>query len=290
VRGEPVTAAAAWGACAAFIIQIFFDFSGYSEMAVGLGLLFNFRLPINFAAPLRATNMFDLWRRWHITLSRLARDLIYVPLSRGDVGTIRRSLNLFLTMVVIGIWHGAGWPFVVWGAYNGVLLWINQIWQTLVPGRPSRGGRAIGWVLTFAAFVSGGVFFRSPDMTTAWHLITAMVGLGDAPVAAHLALDWDDWLISQGVVSDTFLRTWFGTSWTMVGMLWTLGALAIILVLPDTMEIVDYREGDAQSHWRRPAGWLKWRPSWPALVAVAILFFAAFSMIGRVSEFFYYQF
>jgi alginate O-acetyltransferase complex protein AlgI len=113
VRGEPVTAAAAWSACAAFIIQIFFDFSGYSEMAVGLGLLFNFRLPINFAAPLRAANMFDLWRRWHITLSRLARDLIYVPLSRGDAGTIRRSLNLFLTMVVIGVWHGAGCPFVV---------------------------------------------------------------------------------------------------------------------------------------------------------------------------------
>ena len=291
-RGEPVTAPAAWIGCFAFTSQIYFDFSGYSDMAVGLGLLFNFRLPINFAAPLRSTSMFDLWRRWHVTLSRLARDLVYVPLSRGDTGTLRRSLALFLTMVLIGIWHGSGWPFVAWGAYNGVLILINQAWRSARgSGRATRVGRFFGWALTLTVFACGAVFFRGADIETSWHLIRAMAGFGGIAAPQQLPLyHWDDWLIERGLISEAFIRSWFGSWWTASETLWTVATLAIALLVPDTMEIVNYREGDAQSNWRRPLGILAWRPSAAALVVVTIVFTATFFRLGRVAEFLYYQF
>ena len=290
-RGDPVTAFAAWAACFCFVAEIYFDFSGYSDMAVGLGLLFNFRLPINFAAPLRAANMFDLWRRWHITLSRLARDLVYVPLSRGEPGVLRRSFNLMLTMILIGVWHGAGWTFVAWGAINGVLLLINQAWQAVWgPGRKTASGRFLGCALTFTAFAAGGVFFRATDIDAAWHILKAMSGFGDAVAAGAITMEWDDWLIRRGYVSAPFVLSWFGTTWSIIGTLWTALALAIAWLVPDTMEITGYREGDAQSNWRRPVGILAWRPSPVVLVAMSLLFVGAFASLGRVSEFLYYQF
>src|SRR5450631_3834974 len=129
--GAPITAAAAWGASVAYSVQLYFDFSGYSDMAVGLGLLFNFRLPINFAAPFRATSIIDLWRRWHISLSRFLRDFVYVPMGGNERGWVRRSINLIATMVLGGLWHGANWTFIVWGAFHGVLLVFNHLWRTL---------------------------------------------------------------------------------------------------------------------------------------------------------------
>src|SRR3954451_18795972 len=128
-RGEALTAAAAWGAADAYTAKLYFDFSRYSDMAIGLGLLFNLRLPINFAAPLRATNIIDLWRRWHISLSRFLRDFVYLPLGGAAGPPARRTINLFLTMVLGGLWHGANWTFVLWGAFHGVLLATNHAWR-----------------------------------------------------------------------------------------------------------------------------------------------------------------
>ena len=142
-RGEALTAAAAWGAAYAYTAQLYFDFSGYSDMAVGLGLLFNLRLPINFAAPLRATSIIDLWRRWHISLSRFLRDFVYVPLGGAAGGPARRTTNLFLTMVIGGLWHGANWTFVLWGAFHGVLLAVNHALAAVArTARPRREARA----------------------------------------------------------------------------------------------------------------------------------------------------
>jgi D-alanyl-lipoteichoic acid acyltransferase DltB (MBOAT superfamily) len=290
-RGESVTGFAAWAGATAFSLQIYFDFSGYSDMAVGLALLFNFRLPINFAAPLRAVNMFDLWRRWHITLSRLARDLIYVPLSLRHRGVAPRAFALMLTMVVIGLWHGAGWTFVAWGAFHGVLLLVNQFWRWLRgPGRGTPAGRLAGWALTFTAFVIGAVFFRAADMDTAFSMFAAMAGFGGAAVPEQLVLDWDNWIIRHGYVSEAFVRIWLGQSWSVVGTLWTALAFAIAMLVPDTMEITGYREGDAQSKWRRSLGIFAWQPSPLTLGATAALFVVIFASIGRVSEFLYYQF
>jgi D-alanyl-lipoteichoic acid acyltransferase DltB (MBOAT superfamily) len=289
-RGEPLTALAAWGGTLAFVLQIFFDFSGYSEMAIGLGLLLNYRLPLNIAAPHRATNLADLWRRWHITLARFLRDFIYVPLSFGDPGQARRSLNLFITMTLGGLWHGANWTFVVWGAIQGLGLAINMVWHSWRgPRRHTLTGQIVGWFLTFSTFVMSGVFFRAADLSTGWYMIAAMSGFGGAPVAElHNAAD--NWVVAEGYVSSIALRTWFGATWSVAGTAWTLGALAIVLAIPDTMEIVDYREGDAQSHWRRSTGILAWQPSLPRLAIVAVLFGVTLVNIGQVSEFLYYQF
>jgi alginate O-acetyltransferase complex protein AlgI len=290
-RGEPIMAAAAWGGCFAFVAQIYFDFSGYSDMAIGLGLLFNLHLPVNFAAPLRATSMLDLWRRWHVTVSRLARDLIYVPLSRGDQGSFRRSFNLGLTMMVLGIWHGAGWTFVAWGAYNVVLILINQSWQSMRGlRRPSRFGRLVGWFLTFTAFCASSAFFRAADIETSWHLITAMTGFGGAPIPDVLTIKWDQWGIRRGYISEEFVRAWFGNAWTLVGTLWTALALVIALLMPDTLEIVNYRYGDAQSEWRRRIGDWVWSPTWITLAATSALLVAGLMQLGQVSEFLYFQF
>ncbi len=289
-RGEAVTAFAAWAGSTAFVAQIYFDFSGYSEMAIGLGLLFNYKLPINFAAPLRSVSLFDLWRRWHITLSRFMRDFVYIPLGFNHPGALRKSLNLMITMVLGGLWHGASWTFIAWGAFHGVLLLINVAWREFRgPGRPGPAGRLTGWVLTFGSFVVGAVFFRSADIHGAWHMFTAMAGFGDAAVAEH-HFQVDDWMIRHGYVSDELVRVWLGATWSVVGTLWTAAALFIVLAVPDTMEITGYREGDAQSDWRRPAGFLAWRPSPVSLAIVTMMFIVVFLNVGRVNEFLYYQF
>jgi len=290
-HGEPLTLFEAWGGGLAYTLQIYFDFSGYSDMAIGLGLLFNLYLPVNFAAPLRATSMLDLWRRWHVTVSRLARDLIYVPLSRGDQGSFRRSFNLGLTMMVLGIWHGAGWTFVAWGAYNVVLILINQRWQLMRgPRRPTQIGRFVGWALTFTAFCAGSVFFRAYDIETSWHLIKAMSGFGGAPVPDMLTIKWDQWGIRNGYISEQFVRTWFGNTWTLVGTLWTALAMAIALFVPDTLEIVNYRYGDAQSDWRRSLGSWVWSPTGVTVAATSAVLVVALLHLGQVSEFLYFQF
>jgi alginate O-acetyltransferase complex protein AlgI len=286
-RGEPVTAFAAWAGCITFIMQIYFDFSGYSDMAVGLGLLFNYRLPINFASPLRSTSISDLWRRWHITLTRLCRDLIYVPLAR-DRGPVRRWFSLWFTMVAVGVWHGAGWTFVLWGAGQGLLLLINQWWrQWRGAVRPTALRQIIGWILTFGSFAASATLFRAPNLGTSWNLISAMSGFGNAPIAdRHFEID--DWMIRHGYMSDIFVRMWLGSTWSVVATIWMLAALTVVLVVPDTMEVTNYREGDAQSNWRR--SFLTWRPSLASLAAVVTIFAVVFTKIGRVSDFLYFQF
>ena len=289
-RSEPLTAIAAWGGAVAFSLQLLFDFSAYSEMAVGLGLLFNYRLPINFAAPLRATNLFDLWRRWHVTLSRFLSEFIYMPLRRGHPGAWWGALCLVSTLVVSGLWHGANWTFIIWGAIHGVGLLLNVVWRKLV-GSDRFGvfGSVTGWFVTFTIFAAAIVFFRAADVTAAWWIVRAMAGLGNAPIAeSYLAVD--GWFVGSGLTSDVLLRTWFGAAWSIRASLWTLGVLALMLIVPDTMEIVGYDEDDARSNWRRPAGILTWRPSLPAFGVIAILFALVFASIGRVSEFLYYRF
>lgn len=289
--GVPVTAAAAWGASFAYSLQLYYDFSGYSDMAVGLGLLFNLRLPLNFAAPFRATSIIDLWRRWHITLSRFLRDFIYVPLGGNGAGQFRRAVNLLTTMVIGGLWHGANWTFIAWGAFHGVMLTVNHLWRTWRGPRSSTPlGNLAGWALTFTAFVIGMTFFRSADIQTAGRLIEAMAGFGSAAGDASLAVSFDFWAIEKGVVTESFLRQWFGAHWSLIGTIWTVGVLAIALTLPDTMELVNYREGEPHSDWRRTWGPLTWSPSIIWTAAMVALFGVVFVNLGSFSQFLYYQF
>ena len=156
----------AWAGALAYTLQIYFDFSGYTDMALGIALMFGIRLPINFDSPYKATSIIEFWRRWHMTLSRFLRDYLYIPLGGNRHGKLRRYVNLMITMLLGGLWHGAGWTFVLWGALHGAYLTINHLWRDLVAERflqraPGWLGAPIGGLLTFVAVVSAWVLFRS---------------------------------------------------------------------------------------------------------------------------------
>lgn len=168
----------AWGAALAYSFQLYFDFSGYSDMAIGLSLALNVRLPYNFNSPYKALSIADFWKRWHISLSTFLRDYLYIPLGGNRCGGARRYANLLLTMLIGGMWHGAGWTFIVWGGLHGSYLVINHAWQH-VRGPRSAGAaeRAAAWLLTFVAVVVAWVFFRAHDFGSAWSVIAGMAGL-----------------------------------------------------------------------------------------------------------------
>jgi hypothetical protein len=203
-----------------------------------------------------------------------------------------RAIAVMITMTLAGLWHGAGWTFVVWGAFHGCLLIINTIWQRLTPERdePTLAGQLAGWALTFTAFVVSAVFFRAADIETSGRLLAAMAGYGHPSIAEAITVQHDWWAISQGWISEAFIRTWLGSTWSVTGTALTLLALAIALFVPDSMEVTGYREADAQSNWRRKIGPLAWRPSFVAVCVAFLLFAEVFFRLGQVSEFLYYQF
>ena len=188
-----LAASAAWLGVTAYTLQIYFDFSGYSDMAVGLSLLFGVRLPYNFNSPYQAWNITEFWRRWHMTLSRFLRDYLYVPLGGNRHGRARRYINLMITMLLGGLWHGASWTFVIWGGLHGAYLVVNHGWLWLRErlGWKSAGdtpaaivGRVAGVALTMLCVMVGWVFFRAPDTLSARSILGSMFGLanGDAPI------------------------------------------------------------------------------------------------------------
>lgn len=170
----------AWVSALGYSFQIYFDFSGYSDMAIGIGMLFNIRLPINFASPYKSRSIQEFWRRWHITLSNWLRDYVYFPLGGNRRGPWRTYANLIATMLIGGLWHGAGWGFVIWGGLHGAALAVNR-WY-------SRSGWPklpvfVAWPLTFLFVTVVWVFFRSSSLDNAFVHLRAMVDI------AHIAHD-----------------------------------------------------------------------------------------------------
>ncbi len=181
--GVALQAAEAWLGALAYTFQLYFDFSGYSDMAVGLSLLFNIRLPYNFNSPYQSLNISDFWRRWHMSLSTFLRDYLYIPLGGNRRGGARRYVNLMLTMLLGGLWHGANWTFVIWGGLHGLYLGINHGYRALMGERLARVERwpvyrALAWALTFCAVVVAWVLFRAPDFATAACVLKGMLGQG----------------------------------------------------------------------------------------------------------------
>ncbi|MGE0419405.1 MAG: MBOAT family protein, partial [Acetobacteraceae bacterium] len=174
----PLNAAEAWAAAVGYTLQIYFDFSGYSDMAIGLGLMFGLRLPFNFDAPYRAVSIRDFWRRWHMTLSRFLRDYLYIPLGGNRCGPVRQAFNVIVTMLLGGLWHGANWTFVVWGGLHGVGLAVNHLWAQTGLRLP----RVVAWALTLLFVIAGWVLFRCPDFATAGEVLASMAfrhGVGE---------------------------------------------------------------------------------------------------------------
>ena len=176
--------ALAWQAALAYSLQLYFDFSGYSDMALGLAGLFGLTLPVNFDAPYRATSIREFWRRWHMTLSRFLRDYLYIPLGGSHAGPARAYAAALGTMLLCGLWHGAGWTFIAWGGLHGVAVCCNRWWM----GRGFALPAPLGWALTMLFVVAGWVLFRADDFAGAARMLTAMAGQGGAARA-----DEDGW-------------------------------------------------------------------------------------------------
>ncbi len=172
-RGIDLTFFEAWYATLSYALQIYFDFSGYSDMAIGLARMLNVRFPLNFDSPYQATNISDFWRRWHITLGAFLRDYLYIPLGGSRVGRLRQAANLMATMLLAGLWHGAGWNFVVWGGLHGLFLVIHREYRRLLPPLPAMAGQA----LTLAAVILAWVPFRAASLSATLIVFRGLFGL-----------------------------------------------------------------------------------------------------------------
>ncbi len=185
----------AWLGALAYTFQLYFDFSGYSDMAIGLSWLFNIRLPFNFNSPYKAVNISDFWRRWHISLSTFLRDYLYIALGGNRHGPLRRYINLGITMLLGGLWHGASWSFVFWGGLHGVLLVINHGFHAACGAARleylgnSRIFRFLSWALTMLSVIIAWLFFRAESFDGAVRMLQGLVGMNDpAPTGMHSLL------------------------------------------------------------------------------------------------------
>jgi alginate O-acetyltransferase complex protein AlgI len=281
----------AWTATLAYALQIYFDFSGYSDMAIGMALMFGIRLPVNFRSPYKACSIIDFWRRWHITLSRFLRDYLYIPLGGNRTGKLRRYTNVMITMLLGGLWHGASWTFVAWGAVHGICLVANQLWRSTlsklprlnaalgrVP-RPLRVGAA--WGTTFSIVLASWVLFRAATMQGALSMLYAMIGMSGRVTAQTFvpatSIRFADlpWTLS--------VDSYAAVAATVVGL-----GLAITMILPSTMDVFRYREYRNPPQGRRRR-W-QWRPTgWWALGVATALSLSMFGMWQHL-EFLYFQF
>lgn len=179
---EILTFAEGWATSLSFTFQLYFDFSGYTDMAIGLALLFNIKLPINFNSPYKATDIQDFWRRWHITLTRFLRDHIYIPLGGNKTKRFRVHGNLMATFLIGGLWHGAGWTFIFWGFIHGLAMLSHRIWKNL----GFRMNRLLGGLLTFNFVNLSWVFFRANEWEDAIKVLKGMFGFEGVIISKYL--------------------------------------------------------------------------------------------------------
>jgi alginate O-acetyltransferase complex protein AlgI len=259
-----VTFVEAWAGALGYTLQLYFDFSGYSEMAVGLGLMLNFSLPINFNSPYKATSIIDFWRRWHISLSAFLKNYLYIPLGGNRRGEWGRMRNLLLTMLLGGLWHGAGWTYVIWGGLHGLFLVVNHGWRKLNISLP----RQVAWTLTFLCVIIAWVFFRANTVSDAVLIVQAMMDYSQV----DFPISWENRF--------AFLKTWgiaFRPLPALIGGSREIVILVLLTVVvkwaPNTMEIVQ-----------------KQRYNWIWAIAISIILFLSLINMSRTSDFLYFQF
>ena len=282
MAGAVIGPVEAWIGSLCYALQLYFDFSGYSDMAVGLGYLFGIRLPLNFNSPFKARSIIDFWRRWHMTMTRFFTNYIFTPTAMkhrrkamaGDYGPWKKFLAtaawpVIFTFLIAGVWHGAGWSFVVYGLIHGFALAVNQGWREFK--MPSLSP-VVGWVLTMSVVVSGLVVFRAPDLATSGAILASMWGFS--------------FLFDFGAADAVSLDIPFA-----VGLITIYGT--IVLLLPNTQEILRryWVSSDPQPEATKSLlPWLMWRPSRTWAVAAALVLVIAFTMMGNNTSFLYYKF
>jgi D-alanyl-lipoteichoic acid acyltransferase DltB (MBOAT superfamily) len=283
----------AWGGVFAYAFQLYFDFSGYSDMAIGVSLLFGIHLPLNFNSPYKSANIIDFWRRWHMTLSRFLRDYLYVPLGGNRKGPVRRYLNLMLTMLLGGLWHGAGLNFAVWGALHGLYLMINHGWNALASRlrfpQSSPLWKVLSTALTFGAVCVAWVFFRATDFGKATLILRGMAGDFGVSLPASIGLQLGSLkpLLEQSGITfflgggTRFIATW---GWVAVA-----GALAFLF--PNTQQIMArYKTVQGEHIVPYRADWLNWQPSRRWAIYLGIILLGSLLSLSRPAEFLYFQF
>jgi len=267
----------AWGATLSYTFQLYYDFSGYTDMAIGAALFFNITLPINFNSPYKAVNIQDFWRRWHITLSNWLRDYIYIPLGGNRLGEFRTFGNIAITFLIGGLWHGAGWTFVIWGALHGGALIVHRLWTKTRIVLP----RLFAWAITFLFVNVAWVFFRAESLDSALRMLKSLFSL-EHFVFGNIFVGLLNYL------SPFALPTLPTTQEAMIVSVKTLEHLAVFglvaLILPNSMQMINVIRYQG-----RLALTYQWR--WVFFVSLA-LFFASMTFVGNVmpSKFLYFNF
>jgi alginate O-acetyltransferase complex protein AlgI len=282
--GEKLDFFLAWQGAVAFKFQLYYDFSGYSEMALGAARLFGIQLPLNFNSPYRALNVTDFWRRWHMTLSRFLRDYVYIPLGGNRRGTARLYLNLMITLTLSGLWHGAAWHFAVWGAVQGSAMVANHAWRRVWTPIHSWWSHTIARLVTFFALTAVLVLHRAPTTDIALRVYEGML---------NLPTNW------EAVADSEQLHL----------VAWMLFWLAVMWFLPNTQQLLArwhpaYNYGIAErerdlplaervrlpASWRLPEWRLEWRPNAVGAAFIGILVALAMLNLSHVSEFLYFRY
>lgn len=272
---DKLTFIEAWGASLAYTFQIYFDFSAYSDVAIGVAKLFNVDLPINFNSPYKATSVIDFWRRWHITLSRFLRDYLYIPLGGNRRGAARQYVNLLATMLLAGLWHGAGWTFVFWGGLHGAYLAVNHLFRRIRRRFQLRVPAWAAWAVTFACVNVAWVFFRAESMSRAMSIVKGMVGMNGIIVKSrHLPEFLVDALALIHVPVVGRPATWHYFSPHERNMILLVAVMA--LAMPNTWEWLHNSIGR--------------RPTKRTAIFVGVVLCIAVLFLGKVNEFLYFQF
>jgi len=277
----PVHFISAWVGALAYTGQIYYDFSGYSDMAIGMSYMLGIRLPFNFNSPYKSRSIIEFWRRWHITLSRFLRDYLYIPLGGSRKGKVRRYVNLAATMVLGGLWHGAGWTFLVWGAIHGAGLALAHGWRDL---RMPRLPPFCSYAMTLLLVVMAWVPFRAPTIEIAATLWAGMLGMGgfSLPALGPLSSVYAALNIVPGPIS-----------FDVPDLMLIATALILAAVAPNSQQLMRRFRMGLQSPGYEAVG-RSWGPTvrmnWRWAIILGVLFAVAARSIGGYSEFIYFQF
>lgn len=253
----------AWATSLSYTFQLYFDFSAYTDMAIGAALLFNIKLPVNFNSPYKATNIQDFWRRWHITLSRFLREYVYIPLGGNKHGSFSTYNNIAVTFLIGGIWHGASWMFVFWGGLHGLAIIIFHLWKKLQFTLP----RFLSWFITFNFINVAWVFFRAEDLAVAKNIIYSMF-FGDIILSIKYEKKWA-FLNDYGIEFGQFLVHLGGHSTTIYALI-----MGFVLVsMRNSIELAE-----------------RFSVSWKSFVIIYMLFMVSILNMQKYSEFLYFNF
>ncbi len=263
-KAETLTMIEGWVTSLSYTFQLYFDFSGYTDMAIGAALLFNIKLPINFNSPYKAKDIQDFWRRWHITLSRFLKDYIYIPLGGNRKGSFRTYSNLMATFILGGLWHGAGWTFIFWGFLHGAALVIHRAWKNL----GFTMNAILAWFITFNFINITWVFFRAKEWDDAIKVLKAMFGFSGIEFSSKYA-EKLAFLNDYGITFGEWLHHINGNksvSWILIGLI-------IVLATKNSMQL---RESFKPNKWY--------------LIFSIVLMMYAVSNLNKLSEFLYFNF